>query len=156
MNTRCVCVSACMHGLRKGFLVWSRCGFDKFINHSCVKQTPSPGWETENRLILHIKPHSPRLLIQACKSPICSWLSLSLFLFVTHVLPSLSYFTVHLLFHTHWHAPIFPSERQTDIFSVLLTYFLSNRTAHVGIGCQRPNKSNPDDSNTLHWASWLV
>lgn len=29
-------------------------------------------------LILHIRPHPPRLLIQACKSPICFWVSLSL------------------------------------------------------------------------------
>lgn len=41
----------------------ARCALDKFISHSCVKQTPSLRLETYKILILHIRPHSPCLLI---------------------------------------------------------------------------------------------
>lgn len=96
----------CVHGWRLGRFVWSTCGLDKSISRSRVKQALSRGWETESGLILHFRPHSPCLLIQACKSSICFWVSLSLSLFVTHT-------------HTHTSSP-----------SLLYTSFFTHPGTH--------------------------
>lgn len=54
-----------------------------------------------------IRPHSPRLLIQACRSPICLWVSLV----ITHIHHTVSLSHTLLYTLTRFHAPIFPYER---------------------------------------------
>lgn len=127
-------------GRGAGRSVRSTCGLDKSISPSRVKQEPSPGWEAARRLILHFRPHSPRLLTQACKSSICFWLSVTLSFYNTHIPPL--YCTLPPPSPcTRWHAPVLPSGTKERIFRS------SSPATNVGISYRGARESKPADAN---------